>query len=98
MAAKKKKLGRQEALTLIGKHVEKAKKVFLADPAFSRKLSRKALRVSTKNKVKMPSFLKRQICKNCRSILMPGTNARIRIKKGKAVYFCRSCKRFMKVG
>lgn len=75
-----------------------------ADSMFSR--SRKladryvelARKISMKYKVRIPRQLKRRFCKHCHCYLKPGVNCRVRIAKGRVIYYCLSCKRFMRFG
>lgn len=48
-----------------------------------------ALEISKHYKVKLDN--KRLICKNCKTILIPGKNASVRIKKGKVNIKCMRC-------
>jgi len=47
------------------------------------------LEISKHYKVKIPD--KRYICKNCYSILIPGLNSTIRIKRGRVIIKCLNC-------
>ena len=53
-----------------------------------------AVKISTKTKTPIPRELKRRYCKNCLSYLVPDRNCRIRVSKGKIVYYCLECKHF----
>ena len=55
-----------------------------------------ARRISQKYKVKIPRELKRKFCKHCHSYLKPGVNCRVRIAKGRVVYYCLNCRKFMR--
>ncbi len=57
---------------------------------------RKARNLSMKYKLKIPRELKRRFCKHCYSYLVPGKNLRIRLQGKKVVYYCLSCKNFMR--
>ena len=50
-----------------------------------------ALLISKKYNVRIPRDLKYKICKRCHSFLIPGKNARVRLKKGKVVITCLKC-------
>ncbi len=55
-----------------------------------------ALEISKHYKVKIPE--KRYICKKCKSVLIPGRNATVRLKKGRINIKCLKCgniKRFV---
>ena len=55
-----------------------------------------ARNMSMKFNVKIPGGLKTRFCKHCYSFLVPGQNCRVRTQKGKVVYTCKSCDRFMR--
>jgi len=50
-----------------------------------------AKKVSTRTRTRIPSDLKRQICKGCDAILIPGKNATVRMKQGKLRMKCAEC-------
>ena len=50
--------------------------------------------ISTKTKTSIPTELKRRFCRKCLSYLVPGKNCRVRVSKGKVVYFCNNCRSF----
>jgi len=55
-----------------------------------------ARKIAMKYKLKMPKALKMRVCKHCYKYLIPGVNCRVRLNKGKLVYYCFSCKNFMR--
>ena len=57
------------------------------------KLARK---IAMKYKVRIPSSLQKRFCKHCNKYLIPSVNCRIRTKEGHLVYYCLSCKKFMR--
>jgi ribonuclease P protein subunit RPR2 len=56
-----------------------------------------ARKISMKYKVKIPQKYKRMFCKNCYSYLRPPKTCRIRLNKGKKVYYCLKCKKFTRI-
>ena len=92
--------GQQKKLALneIDMLFKQAKEAFNEKPELADKYAQKARRIAMKYKVKLPLELKRRICKNCHKYLLPGRNLRVRTHKGHIVYYCLSCKRFMRVG
>jgi ribonuclease P protein subunit RPR2 len=50
-----------------------------------------AKRVSTRTRTKIPKELKRQVCKGCGALLVPGKNATVRTEKGKISVKCKEC-------
>src|SRR3989338_1776944 len=73
-----------------------AKDVFKKDQKLSDKHVKLARRISMKYKIKLPSSLKKKFCKNCHSFLAPGINSRVRIPKHRVIYYCYSCKHYMR--
>ena len=65
-------------------------------PALSNRYVTLARKISMKFKVRIPTELKRRFCKHCYKYLMPGKTVRIRTHKGKVVYNCLNCKKFMR--
>jgi ribonuclease P protein subunit RPR2 len=53
-----------------------------------------ARKIAMKYKIKMPKALKMRVCKHCHRYLIFGVNCRVRLNKGKLVYFCLNCKNF----
>ena len=73
-----------------------SRKAFENDSRLSDKYVRIARRISMKYKIKLPSDLKKKFCKNCHRFLVPGTNSRVRIHKHRIIYYCISCKHYMR--
>jgi len=88
---------RRIALERINILFEQAKKAFKKDPKLSDRYVDLARKIAMKYKVRIPSHLKRQFCKHCYKFLVPSVNARIRIRKGKVVYYCLNCKKYMRI-
>jgi len=94
--SKKNKLSRKEALAMVVGLVDKANKVFKKDKEQANKVVRKARRIAMKNRIKLPSGVRRKICKHCHSLLIPGINCKVRSKEGNIVYTCFECKKYTK--
>lgn len=75
---------------------EQAKKEFNNDPKLSNRYVEIARKISMKYKVRIPRELKKSFCKHCYVFLMPSKNCRIRTHKGKVVYYCLNCKKYMR--
>lgn len=71
-------------------------------PDIAGRYSKHIRNISTRTRTRLPSHLKRSICGNCKQILVPSVNCRVRLRGGKEgkniVYYCFSCKRFTKFG
>jgi len=59
-------------------------------------LVRKARNLAMRHRLKIPRELKRRYCVHCYAYLVPGSNCRVRIRLNKVVYYCLSCKKFMR--
>ena len=75
---------------------KEADAVFHEDSSLSQRYVDLARKLSMKYRVRMPRELKRRFCKHCYCFLKPGVNVRIRNQEGKMVYYCFSCKKFMR--
>jgi ribonuclease P protein subunit RPR2 len=68
-----------------------AKEAYNKDPALSNSYVDIARRISTRHRVSIPKELRRQICKNCGSYLLPGQNCRIRADGNNIIITCLNC-------
>ncbi len=88
----------KQALSDVDSILKKAKEAFDAKPDLAHKYAKKARRTALKYKLKLPLNLKRRVCKNCFSYLVPGKNLRVRTTRGHVAYYCLECKKFMRFG
>ncbi|MBI1935551.1 ribonuclease P [Candidatus Woesearchaeota archaeon] len=75
---------------------DEAKESFRKDSKLSDKYIKLARRIAMRYKLRLPSELKKRICKNCHKFLVPGINCRVRIHKHRIIYFCMSCRHYMR--
>jgi len=87
---------RKIALERINILFNQAKKVFKKDPSLSNRYVSLARKIAMRYKVRIPSNLKKQFCKHCYHYLVPSVNCRVRLQKGKVVYYCMNCKKYMR--
>ena len=92
----KKLKAKKEAKSAIPILIEKAKQLTRANKPAS-KVAKKVNYLRNKFKIKLEKPLKRQICKHCKAIMIPGINARVRTKTPNIVWFCRECKHYTKI-
>ena len=59
--------------------------------------SRKVKHISNRNKLRLSPAVKRQFCRHCNHVLIPGVNCRVRTKDGKLITYCLECRKFSKV-
>lgn len=79
------------------KHLFKeAEKAFKEDPKRADRYVQLARKISMKANLKIPKSLQKRFCKHCYKFLMPGINCRIRTKEKKLIYYCQSCKKYMR--
>lgn len=94
--SQKSKKQKEIALERIKILFEQAKQAFRENPKLSDRYVALARKIAMKYKARIPRELKRKFCKHCYSYLRPPVNARVRIQKGKVVYTCFKCKKFMR--
>ena len=73
-----------------------AKEHFKEDSKLSDRYVKLARRIAMKYKVRLPSTLKKRMCKHCHRYLVPGINCRVRIHKHRLIYYCFGCKHYMR--
>src|SRR3989338_2949086 len=73
-----------------------AKESLKKDAKLSVKYVKLARRLAMKYKINLPSELKKRFCKSCNSYLIPGVNCRVRIHKRRVIYYCLSCKNYIR--
>jgi ribonuclease P protein subunit RPR2 len=73
-----------------------AKDIFSKSPELADRYVAIARKILMKHKVKIPRELKRKFCKHCYKYLVPGRTCRVRTHKGKVVYSCFNCKKYMR--
>ncbi|NVM54947.1 MAG: ribonuclease P [Candidatus Helarchaeota archaeon] len=87
-----KKIASEQIIVLF----EQAKQIFKEDPGKSQRYTDMARAISKKCKARIPGQYKIQICRHCKSYLMPGKNCRIRIRSNKKRHMtitCFNCKK-----
>jgi len=75
---------------------KQAKEIFKEDSKLADRYVELSRKIAMKYKVRIRPELKRRFCKHCYKYLMPGVNCRVRMQTGKVVYYCSSCKKFMR--
>ncbi|AEH24167.1 ribonuclease P protein component 4 [Pyrococcus yayanosii] len=76
-----------------------AERVFPYDRELARRYVEIALAVQQKAKVRMPRKWKRRYCKRCHAFLVPGINARVRLRERRmphVVITCLECGHMMR--
>ncbi|NJD98194.1 ribonuclease P protein component 4 [Thermococcus sp. LS1] len=76
-----------------------AERVFPYEPELANRYVEIALAVQQKAKIRMPKKWKRRYCKRCHSFLVPGVNARVRLRNKRiphVVIKCLNCGHIMR--
>ena len=73
-----------------------AKEVFKEDSNLSDKYVKLARRIAMKYKIRLTPELKKRFCKHCHKYLVHSVNCRVRLHKHRLIYYCISCKHFMR--
>lgn len=75
---------------------KQAKERFKENSKLSDRYVALARKIAMKYKIRIPRELKRKFCKHCYGYLLPSINCRVRTREGKVVYYCFSCKKYMR--
>lgn len=68
-----------------------ARKIVHADPALAQRYIRIARRVAMAAKIRLPKEYRQQVCKTCKSFILPGVNCRIRIRQKRESHLVITC-------
>ena len=87
--------GQRERKRVAGERIEVlftlAERIFPYEPELADRYVEIALAVQRKAKIRMPRKWKHRYCKKCRSLLVPGVTARVRLRDGHVVTRCLIC-------
>jgi len=70
---------------------QQAKRVYRDTPQLSRRYVKTACKIAMAAKIRLPTVYKRQICKNCKMLLVQGDNCRVRIKQKRESHVVVTC-------
>jgi ribonuclease P protein subunit RPR2 len=70
---------------------ERAAEFYPENPEWSNRCVELARRIGMRHRVRIEPPLKRRFCRRCNSYLVPGSNARVRIHRGRVVVTCLKC-------
>lgn len=77
-----------------------AKQTLHNDPYLAKRYVNIARRIAMAAKIRLPKEYKRQVCKHCKSFILPGVNCRVRIKHCRephVVVTCLNCGKQMRI-
>jgi ribonuclease P protein subunit RPR2 len=96
MDASTKQIAKQRIQTLF----QLAKETFYEDPALAQRYVNIARKIAMAARIRLPKKYKRQLCKHCKSFILPGVNCRVRIKQQRephVVITCLNCGKQTKI-
>jgi ribonuclease P protein subunit RPR2 len=73
-----------------------AERQFKKDKKLSNRYVELARKIAMRYKVKISPILQKRFCKHCYCYLTPGVNCRVRLYGQKVIYYCSSCKGYMR--
>jgi ribonuclease P protein subunit RPR2 len=79
---------------------QQAKKVRHENPKLSSRYIVTARKIAMAAKIRMPTMYKRQMCKNCNTLLVQGENCRVRIRQKRephVVITCLKCRNKIRI-
>jgi ribonuclease P protein subunit RPR2 len=77
-----------------------AKEIYSKDPVLAQHYVDIARRVAMAAKVRLPKEYRRQVCRHCKSFILPGVSCHVRIKQKRephVVVTCFNCGKHMRV-
>ncbi|MGQ9530174.1 MAG: ribonuclease P protein component 4 [Candidatus Bathycorpusculaceae bacterium] len=77
-----------------------ARETYHKDSALAQRYVDLARKIAMAAKVRLPREYRRQICRHCKSFILPGVNSRVRIKKRREphlVITCLKCEKHMRI-
>lgn len=82
---------RRIAMQRIQKLFSLAKETLNEDPSLAQRYVEIARRIAMAARVHLPTEYRRQICKHCKSFILPGVNCRVRIKQQREPHVVITC-------
>ena len=77
-----------------------AKQTLHVDPYLAQRYVDIARKIAMAAKIRMPKEYRRQVCRHCKSFILPGVNCRVRIKQRREphlVVTCLNCGKQMRI-
>ena len=68
-----------------------ANEIFHRNPSLAQRYVHMARKIAMAATVPLPRELKRQVCKHCKSFVVPGANCRVRIKQRREPHITITC-------
>ena len=77
-----------------------AEETLVQDPVLAQHYANMARRIAMAAKIHVPTRYRRQICRHCKSFILPGVNSRVRVKQLRephVVITCLNCGKQMRI-
>jgi ribonuclease P protein subunit RPR2 len=87
MNATTRQIARQRVRTLFAL----ANKTFREDPALAQRYAQTARKIAMAAKIRLPMEYRRQICRHCKSFMIPGINCRVRTQQRREPHVVITC-------
>jgi ribonuclease P protein subunit RPR2 len=87
LSSNAKKIANQRIKVLI----QQAKSVYSSNPKLSSRYIETARKIAMATRMRLPLIYKRQICKNCNTLLVQGDNCRVRLRQRREPHIVISC-------
>ena len=87
MDASTKRIAMQRIQTLF----RLAKETFNENPPLAQRYVDLARKIAMAAKVRLPRGYRRQVCKHCKSFILPGVNCRVRVKQRREPHVVITC-------
>jgi ribonuclease P protein subunit RPR2 len=70
---------------------EQAKSNYKENPQLAQRYVETARKIAMSARMRLPSTLKSQVCRNCNTLLVPGESSRVRIKPRRETHIVTTC-------
>jgi len=77
-----------------------AREIIRKDPALAQKYVQTARKIAMAARLKLPREYRRQVCRKCKSFILPGVNCRVRTQSRRephVVITCLECGKHMRI-
>ncbi|HUW48927.1 MAG TPA: ribonuclease P [Patescibacteria group bacterium] len=61
------------------------------NPNLAKRYVEKARKIAMSAKIRLPTEYRRQVCKHCKSFILPGTNCRVRLQQRREPHIVITC-------
>ena len=82
---------RRMAIQRIRRLFRLAREIITEDPALAQRYVNMARKVAMTARVRLPKEYRHQVCRHCKSFILPGVNCRVRIKQRREPHLVITC-------